>query len=118
MNDQTLFCITEAGLKALQISALLNSLKNKYFATFKGINSREIAVFETEQERNAWVNFQDPFARLDPEYKDFAIPRKSLSATYAITRISQYEDNDVVADECNDNQHWIILHSEKRKIRK
>ena len=118
MNDQTLFCISEAGLKALQISAMLNSLKNKYYATFKGINSCEIAIFETEQERDAWVNYQDPFARLDPEYKDFGFPRKSLSSAYVLQRIKAASNPDIQNDECNDTQRWIILHSEKRKIRK
>lgn len=103
----TFYRITDKGLNYLQ-SVIVN-MESKFYATFKGINSREIAVFETEQERNAWVNFQDPFAVLDPEYKDFAIPRKSLSTTYAVKRICKFKDYKVVADECNDNQRWILL---------
>lgn len=110
MNNQTLFCITEAGLKALQISAMLNDLKNKFFATFKGIHGVEIAVFNTEQERDEWVNYQDPFARLDPEYKDFGFPRKSLSSAYAMQRISAAKNPDIQNDNFNDNQRWVILH--------
>lgn len=110
-NNSTLFRITELGLKALQITTMLNELKTKYFATFKGINSHEIAVFNTAQERDDWVNFNDPFARLDPEYKDFGIPRKSLSTTYAVKRICKFKDYKVVADECNDNQRWILLYA-------
>lgn len=103
----TFYRITDKGLDYLQ-SVIVN-MESKFYATFKGINSREIAVFETEQERDAWVNFQDPFAALDPEYKDFAIPRKSLSTTYAVKRICKFKDYKVVADECNDNQRWILL---------
>ncbi|MBR1373608.1 hypothetical protein IJ556_04055 [bacterium] len=106
MNN-TFYRITEKGLNYLQ--SVITDMESKFYATFQGINSREIAVFNTAQERDDWVNFNDPFARLDPEYKDFGIPRKALSTTYAIKRICKFNDYKVVTDECNDNQRWIIL---------
>lgn len=89
--------------------SLIENLESKFFATFKGVNSNEIAVFNTAQERDDWVNFNDSFARLDPEYKDFGIPRKSLSTTYAIKQFCKFTYYNVVADACNENQRWILF---------
>ena len=35
-----------------------------YYATYKGIGMSDITVFESEQERNDWVEFKDDFSLL------------------------------------------------------
>lgn len=34
-----------------------------FYAKFKGIENSDVAEFQTEQERDEWVNFQDEFSR-------------------------------------------------------
>lgn len=33
-----------------------------FYAKFKGIENSDVAEFQTEQERDEWVNFQDEFS--------------------------------------------------------
>lgn len=35
-----------------------------YYATYKGIGISDITAFESEQERNEWVEFKDDFSLL------------------------------------------------------
>lgn len=35
-----------------------------FYATFKGTGIADILEFETEEQRNDWVNFNDPFSAL------------------------------------------------------
>ena len=34
-----------------------------YYATYKDIGETDIAAFQTEQERDDWVNFKDPYSK-------------------------------------------------------
>lgn len=84
-------------------------MQNKFYATFKGINSSEIAVFGTQKERDAWVNHQDPFSSLDKQSKEYGMPRKALSTAYAVQRIRAAIHKTLVNDMCNQNQKWYLL---------
>lgn len=81
----------------------------KFYATFKGIGCSEIAMFNTKRERDAWVNFQDPFSSLDKSHKEYGIPRKALSTKYAVQRIRAALHKALVNDACNQNQKWYLL---------
>lgn len=81
-----------------------------FYASFRSpIGRNEIAFFNTEEERNAWVNFQDPFSAMDKEAKDFMFPRRALSTEYARRRIRRALHKKIVHDTFNDNQNWWIL---------
>ena len=96
-------------------------MQKKFYAEYKPItrdrryeravfgHSREIAVFDTEQERDSWVNFQDPFSRLDPEFKEYGAPRRTLSTAYAVRIIKQTLHKVLVNDIANPNQKWYLL---------
>lgn len=77
-----------------------------FYATFKGIKDAEIAAFETEQDRNNWVNFKDNYSVLMGYTAEYALyERIPLNAEIAEERIPTMLH---VKDEFNDNQEWYI----------
>lgn len=59
-----------------------------FYATFKGIGDTDIMAFETKQERDDWVNFQDTFSKALGENADnCTFGRKRISAERAEKRI-------------------------------
>lgn len=122
MARTTAYNITPAELEALEIAKTISDLKQKYFATYAPITrdrlreyevfgtKQEIAVFDTEQERDDWVYFRDQFSRDMGNTPDNCfLPRRVLSAATAINAITQTRDKSLVTDEINPNQQWYLI---------
>ena len=90
----------------------------KYFATFKEIKN-EIAVFNTKEERDEWVSFNDGFSVLSGTNKDNApFQRVAISARQAraIAGNRIYIGN-LENDSVLDNVRWLILSESELKER-
>ena len=77
----------------------------KFYATFKEINGKEIAEFPTERQRDDWVTFKDIFSKefdVTPENATFS--RIALTTEEAHRRIAKCPYT--YPDCCNDNQIW------------
>ena len=122
MTTTTAYTITPAGLEALELTKTITDLKTKFFATYKPVmrdrlreyeifgTSQEIAVFDTEQERDDWVNFRDQFSRDMGNTPDNCfLPRRMLSAATAINAITQTRDKVLTTDLINPNQKWYLI---------
>lgn len=122
MTNTTAYSITRAGLEAIELAKTISDLKTKFFATYAPITrdrlrayevfgtTQEIAVFETEQERDDWVNFRDQFSRdMGNSPDDCFFQRRKLSTKTAIRKITQTRDKSLVTDEINPNQQWYLI---------
>ena len=122
MTNTTAYSITRAGLEAIELAKTISDLKTKFFATYAPITrdrlrafevfgtTQEIAVFETEQERDDWVNFRDQFSRdMGNSPDDCFFQRRNLSTKTAIRKITQTRDKSLVTDEINPNQQWYLI---------
>lgn len=122
MTNTTAYSITRAGLEALELAKTLSDLKTKFFATYAPITrdkfreyelfgtTQEIAVFDTEQERDDWVNFRDQFSRdMGNTPDDCFFPRRKLSTATAIRTITKTRDKSLVPDIINPNQKWYLI---------
>ena len=122
MTNTTAYSITRAGLEAIELAKTISDLKTKFFATYAPITldrlrayevfgtTQEIAVFETEQERDDWVNFRDQFSRdMGNSPDDCFFQRRNLSTKTAIRKITQTRDKSLVIDEINPNQQWYLI---------
>ena len=122
MTNTTAYSITRAGLEAIELAKTISDLKTKFFATYAPITrdrlrayevfgtTQEIAVFETEQERDDWVNFRDQFSRdMGNSPDDCFFPRRKLATATAIRKITQTRDKSLVIDEINPNQQWYLI---------
>lgn len=122
MTNTTAYSITRAGLEAFELAKTISDLKTKFFATYAPITrdrlrayevfgtTQEIAVFETEQERDDWVNFRDQFSRdMGNSPDDCFFQRRKLSTKTAIRKITQTRDKSLVIDEINPNQQWYLI---------
>lgn len=78
-----------------------------YYATYKDIGETDIAAFQTEQERDDWVNFKDEFSKIFGTDKDnCTFKRKKLSTKVAEQKIK----NRLHKKDCfNIGQEWYIL---------
>lgn len=78
-----------------------------YYATFKNIGESDIAAFKTEQERDNWVNFKDPFSiALNCNAENSTFERSAISNEEAEQRI---KDMIHTEDEYNPGQEWYII---------
>ena len=60
----------------------------KFYATYKNIGESDIAVFQTEQERDNWVNFKDSYSKtLGATSENCTFERVAMTAKEAETRI-------------------------------
>lgn len=122
MTNTTAYSITRAGLEAIELAKTISDLKTKFFATYAPITrdrlrayevfgtTQEIAVFETEQERDDWVNFRDQFSRdMGNSPDDCFLPRQKLSVATAISTITQTRNKSLVKDQINPNQQWYLI---------
>lgn len=78
-----------------------------YYATYKNIGETDIASFKTEQERNDWVNFKDPYSKaFGVNAENSTFDRTVLAAEEAEPRIKNMLHKE---DEFNDGQEWYYI---------
>lgn len=78
-----------------------------YYATYKDIGDTDIAAFKTEQERDYWVNFKDPFSQTFYVNADnCTFERVAMTAEEAEQRIGTMLHK---KDEFNDGQEWYYM---------
>lgn len=85
-------------------------MNKKFYATYKPVtknklleiavfgNTQEIALFDTEQERDDWVNEQDTIFK-----------RRALTSTYAVRKIRATINKVLTNDIVNPNIKWYLL---------
>lgn len=79
-----------------------------YYATFKGIGRSDVAVFNTEEERDAWVEFRDPRSlALKTTKENCTFERMALEEAEALEFIN-LPGTVHTFDEELDNQEWYI----------
>lgn len=63
-----------------------------FYATFKGTGIADILEFETEEQRNDWVDFKDPFsALLNKNKNNSAFQRKQMTEVEVINQENLFE---------------------------
>lgn len=79
-----------------------------YYAIYKHIKESDVAAFKTEQERDAWVNFKDPFSKaLGVNEENCTFERMPIDTEEAELRIKGMMRR---RDEFNAGQEWYIHH--------
>lgn len=77
-----------------------------YYATYKDIGDSDIAAFQTEQERDDWVNFKDTYSKvLGVDAANSTFERTAMAAEEAEQRIEIMLHK---KDEFNAGQEWYI----------
>lgn len=78
-----------------------------YYATYKNIGETDIAAFHTEQERDDWVNFKDPYSKaLGVDAANSTFERVAMTAEEAEQRIGIMLHK---KDEFNAGQEWYCV---------
>lgn len=80
-----------------------------YYATYKGIGESDVTAFETQEERDKWVNFQDQFSvdfHTTPE--NCVFEREALTDESIINAVITDETIPKVEDQYNPNQIWYL----------
>ena len=80
-----------------------------YYATYQEFHD-EIAIFATETERDAWVEFKDQFSKdLNADSETPFFHRRAITeseaAEYSDGRI--YDRSEYIDDVYNDNMKWV-----------
>lgn len=79
----------------------------KFYATYHNIGESDIAVFKTEQERDDWVNFKDPYSKaLNVDVNNATFERIAISEEEAKMRIGYMLHRE---DEFNPGQEWYFV---------
>ena len=78
-----------------------------YYATFKDIDYNDIIAFETEQERNDWVNFQDLFSKAMGAKVDNCTFERIILETDIAEKYIDYMEHTV--DNFNPRMHIYIM---------
>lgn len=80
-----------------------------YYATYKGIGISDVTAFESEQERNDWVEFNDAFSLLCGATKENStFERQILTNKREIARIVNNKNIKKVTDTYNPKQWWYL----------
>ena len=78
-----------------------------YYATYKNIGDSDITAFKTEQERDTWVNFKDPYSKaLGVTVDNCTFERMAIAAEEAEVRIKTMVHK---KDEFNIGQMWYFI---------
>lgn len=78
-----------------------------YYATFKNIGETDITAFKTEQERDNWVNFKDPFSEaLKVNAENCTFERTAMTTEEAEQKIDTMLHK---KDDFNTDQDWYII---------
>lgn len=81
----------------------------KYYATFKGIKNSDISEFKTEQERDDWVNFRDPFSIYVGNTPENCIfERMELNDESTIDSVVKNKNIPTVQDESLPEVKWYL----------
>lgn len=80
-----------------------------YYATYKGIGISDVTAFESEQERNDWVEFKDDFSLLCGVTKENStFERQILTNKREIERVVNNQKIKKIADTYNPKQWWFL----------
>lgn len=80
-----------------------------YYATYKGIGMSDITAFESEQERNDWVEFKDDFSLLCGATKENStFERQILTNKREIERVINNKKIKKIIDTYNPKQWWFL----------
>lgn len=80
-----------------------------YYATYKGIGISDITAFESEQERNDWVEFKDDFSLLCGVTKENStFERQILTNKREIERVVNNKKIKKIVDTYNQKQWWFL----------
>lgn len=78
-----------------------------YYATYKNIGETDIAAFQTELERDDWVNFKDPYSKaLGVDAANSTFERVTMTAEEAMQRIETMLHKE---DKFNAGQEWYCV---------
>lgn len=79
-----------------------------YYARFKETD-KEIATFNTEKDRDDWVNYQDEFSAVfGANAENSAFERMAITEQQKNNILHNRGILEVIADSCNIGQSWII----------
>lgn len=82
-----------------------------YYATYAQVGYSDIAAFETKEERDRWVIFQDDFSRWTGTTADTCVfYRMALSTEEAESRTPNMIHR---IDTYNPRQHWYIIKADQ-----
>lgn len=80
-----------------------------YYATYKGIGISDVTAFESEQERNDWVEFKDDFSLLCGVTKENStFERQILTNKREIERVVNNKKIKKISDTYNPKQWWFL----------
>lgn len=78
-----------------------------FYATYKNVGESDIAVFQSKQERDNWVNFKDPYSKaVNINVNNSTFKRIAISVDEAESRIKTMLH---MKDEFNAGQEWYVL---------
>lgn len=80
-----------------------------YYATYKGIGISDVTCFESEKERDDWVEFNDMFSLICGVTKENStFDRRTLTNKKEISRVVNDKNIKKVADTYNPKQWWYL----------
>lgn len=83
---------------------------NNYYATYQNIGQTDIAVFDSEEKRDEWVNFQDPFSKsLGSNPDNATFQRVALNTKEAECLIRKYKNVLPRKDDFDPNLAWYMF---------
>jgi hypothetical protein len=81
-----------------------------FYAKFRGIENSDVAEFQTEQQRDEWVNFQDEFSRdFDTTVDNCVFGREKLTNENEIKNIILSKNVLTEPDEFLHYITWYVL---------
>ena len=80
-----------------------------YYATYKVFTTRpEIACFQTEKERDDWVNFEDDFSKSFPMLPEISLPRVKIVNRLLVRKLDSGEMYRRIDDEDVPSMYWLV----------
>lgn len=80
-----------------------------YYATYKGIGISDVTVFDSEQERNDWVEYKDVLSLLCGATKENStFERQILANKREIERVVSNKKIKKIVDTYNPKQWWFL----------
>lgn len=83
-----------------------------FYAKFREIENSDVAEFQTEQQRDEWVNFQDEFSRdFDTTVDNCVFGREKLTNEDEIKSVVENKNIPTVQDEILPYIKWYLRSS-------
>ncbi len=83
-----------------------------FYAKFRGIKNSDVAEFQTKQERDEWVNFQDEFSRdFGTTHDNCVFEREKLTDKNEIRSVIEDKNIPAAQDEILFYIKWYIRSS-------